>query len=315
MSPDSLLLWMSARREGSWQQFRTAVEELHVGDGDPADAEDDDAPDQFALPLYQSLRLNLQRLGHAEFFAGAGDTDWRVTPPSLAITPRTDGWFGVLAGARSSRLLELVKDAATSTQSTVLSLPDCPNQFLFASGAQEDLVTLAERAGLLLQRDAPAALLTCLPPIDDPSVRSPFPMPFGAEWRVDRFSPETFRWHSASRDQALSASSGLFRFSLHHQRYVLFCSRGSAFRVPGPVGKFLVLRRRRMHVIRYDRIGRRLTVPASCRPPFLIERALILCSGSLPSYESAGRTGVLAYVEIPESIAAIAMSLLRQEPR
>ena len=29
MSADALLLWMSARRQGSWQQFRAAVEELH----------------------------------------------------------------------------------------------------------------------------------------------------------------------------------------------------------------------------------------------------------------------------------------------
>ena len=97
MSANALLLWMSARREGSWQQFRTAVEELHLGESNDLEGEGDDAPDQFALPLYQTLRFNLQRLGHAEFFAGAGNSDWRVTPPSLAVTQharlaRDCGW-------------------------------------------------------------------------------------------------------------------------------------------------------------------------------------------------------------------------------
>src|SRR5258708_33608088 len=84
MSANALLLWMSARRQGSWQQFRTAVEELHLDESNDIEGEGDDAPDQFALPLYQTLRLNLQRIGHGEFFAGAGGADWRGTPPSPA---------------------------------------------------------------------------------------------------------------------------------------------------------------------------------------------------------------------------------------
>src|SRR4051794_22880806 len=87
MSANSLLLWMSARRCGSWAQFRAAVEELHLRVDVEAEGEADDSPDQFALPLYQTLRFNFQRVGHAEFFGGAGDgAEWRVTPPAVAIT-------------------------------------------------------------------------------------------------------------------------------------------------------------------------------------------------------------------------------------
>jgi hypothetical protein len=95
----------------------------------------------------------------------------------------------------------------------------------------------------------------------------------------------------------------------------LFCTSGAVFRVPGQVGKYLVLRRRRHQVLRYDVDTRSLVVPASCRPPFLIERALILCSGSPPSYEGAQRRGTLSYSEIPEQIAAVAAALLRQRLR
>lgn len=313
MSANTLLLWMSARRQGSWQQFRAAVEELHIGENDDVDGEDDDDADQFALPLYQKLRFNLQRLGHAEFFAGADGADWRVTPPSLAVTQHARGPLGILAGARSPSFLQRLHAAVAPADLETLTFPGYPDQILVTANDQGGVAAVAERAGLLLQRDAPAALLASLPAIDDVSVRHPAQLPFGAGWRIDGFSSEHLSWRSATLDEAASASGGLFRFALRHQRYVLFCREGSAYRVPAQVGKYLVLRRRQRQVLRYDVQGGSLAVRASCRPPFLVERALILCSGSPPSYESAARAGILHYAEIPEIIAVMAASLLRQE--
>ncbi len=86
MSANELLYWMSARGQGSWQQFRAAVEELHMIGGENGPGDEGDTPAE-TFPLYQTLRMNLQRLGHAEFFAGAGDQEWRITPPALAISP------------------------------------------------------------------------------------------------------------------------------------------------------------------------------------------------------------------------------------
>jgi hypothetical protein len=316
VSADALLFWMSARRQGSWQQFRTAVEELHVGESNNLGGEDDDAPDQFALSLYQTLRFNLQRQGHAEFFSGAGDGDWRVTPPSLAVTRHSRGWLGIFVGARSPVLLERLHAVVESAHVTMETqeLAAYPEQIKVVADNEGAVATVAERAGILLQRDAPSALLTSLPPIDDVSVRHPAQLPFGAEWRIDRFSSESLAWQSATIGDATAASGGLFRFSLRHQRHVLFCVRRAAFRIPGQVGKYLVLRirKRRRQVLRYDSQKATLAVPASCRPPFLIERALVLCSGgSPPSYDD----GVLHYAEIPENIAATAAALLRQELR
>jgi hypothetical protein len=313
MSANALLLWMSARRQGSWQQFRAAVEELHLGESDVLGVEDDDALDPFALPLYWTLMFNLQRLGHAEFFAGAGEADWRITPPSLAVAQHARGWLGIVAGARSRALLERLHADIGAADLETLAFPAYPDQILVAARDLGTVEAVAERTGLLLQCDAPAALLTSLPPIDDPCVRYPTQMPFGAGWRIDRFSSDDLGWRSATLDDAAVASGGLFRFSLRHQRHMLFCARGAAFRIPGQVGKYLVLRtrKRRRQVLRYDGQKRTLAVPASCRPPFLVERALVLCSGAPPSYEG----GLLQYSEIRESIAGIAAALLRQELR
>jgi hypothetical protein len=316
MSANELLLWMSARRQGSWQQFRSAVEELHMADGDPQGGAEEDTADQYALPLYQTLRLNLQRLGHAEFFAGAGDSDWRVTPPSLAVTQHARGWLGIVAGARSPRQLQRLKDAAAPTELETLSPPACPEQLRIVASDPRTLAGIAQRAGLLLQHDAPAAILMSLPSVDDPAVRRQADLPFGADWKIEQWSASDLGWRAATRDEAPSSSGGLFRFSLRHQRHVLFCSRGAAFQVPGQVGKYAVLRRWRRRILRYDAVLQRLSVPASCRPPFLVERALILCSGSPPSYEAGSAApGILNYSDVPEAIASLATALLRQDLR
>lgn len=318
MSANDLLLWMSARRQGSWQQFRAAVEELHMADsaGDPQGGAEEDTADQYALPLYQELRLNLQRLGHAEFFAGAGESDWRVAAPSLAVTQHARGSLGVVAGARSLRLLQRLEEIAAPTELETLSPPACPDQLRIVASDPRTLAGIAQRAGLLLQHDAPAAILMSLPPIDDPAVRRRADLPFGADWRIEQWSASELGWRAATRDEALSTSGGLFRFSLRHQRHVLLCSKGAAFQVPGQVGKYIVIRRRRRRILRYDAVHRRLSVPASCRPPFLVERALILCSGLPPSYEAGSvATGVLHYSDVPEAIASLASALLRQELR
>ena len=87
MTGNLLLLWMSARQNGSWQQFRSAIERLNAqADADPDAGQ---VTENLEFPLHQQLRFNLQRLGHAEFFAvDKVITKWRVAPPVLATTPR-----------------------------------------------------------------------------------------------------------------------------------------------------------------------------------------------------------------------------------
>lgn len=317
MSANSLLLWMSARLRGSWAQFRAAVEELRLGTDGEVVSEGDDAPDQFSLPLYHIIRFNLQRVGHAEFFAGAGEeAEWRVTPPALAITRHSRGWLGTLAGARSLPLIDRLRSASIGhgVELTQVAHPSYPDQLLIKAEKREALIDVAKQAGIFLQDDAPSALLASLPPVDDPRVRYHSPLPFGSEWRIEQFFADDLAWRSATLADARAASAGLFRFSLRHQRQVLFCRKGVAANVPVQVGKYLVLRRRRLQVLRYDTPNRLLTVPARCRPPFLIERGLIMCSGSPPSYKSdASRGYFLEYSEVPADIAAMAAALLRQE--
>src|SRR5206468_3847860 len=102
--------------------------------------------------------------------------------------------------------------------------------------------------------------------------------------------------------------SGLFRFVMKHQRLYYLRWRRCSYRVPVQVGKYAVMRRRR-GILRFDAERGLLSALAIFRPPLLIERALVLCSGHLPHFEvSSGR---LEYLDVNRDIALLAAQLLR----
>jgi hypothetical protein len=310
MSTNELLVWMSARGQGSWQQFRAAVEELQLAEGNGSQGTEDDSPAMSVVPRYQILRLNFERLGHAEFFAGASPSGWRVTPPTLAAAEGQNGWRATLVGARTPKLLQRLNDATEKYSLQTTRLDDYPDQIVISNANADALALLARRAGLLFQHSAPLAILTNLPAIDDPSLRQSAELPIGSEWVVERFSISTGRWINATRQDA-EKSSGLFRFSLNYRRVIVFCSHGRAFQLPTSIAKYLLLFRRRRRVLQYNLSSRILSIPATYRPPLLIERALILCAAVPPSYET--QTGHLHYAEISRSVGELATALLRQE--
>lgn len=77
MTANELLLWLSAHKQGSWPQFRGAVEEFDLAQ------DDSQAADDGALPLHQRVQQNLERLGHVEFDAAGCENGWRIVPPVL----------------------------------------------------------------------------------------------------------------------------------------------------------------------------------------------------------------------------------------
>jgi hypothetical protein len=179
-----------------------------------------------------------------------------------------------------------------------------------------ELADAGTLAGLHVQPDAPRALLGCVPAVDDPIIRRRAEMPIGADWRIERFDALAPGWKASTRAEVDGGRRGLYRFLLAHRRQILFSDGRSAFEVPPSVGKLLVARRRRLKVIRYDALNRTLCLPSIFRPPLLVERALVLCSGRPPAYEArAEASGLLTYPDIPADVAGLAASVLRQELR
>jgi hypothetical protein len=310
---DDLLLWLSARKQGTWEQFKGAAEALHAPDDESAQedavsAEEERGRD--ALPLYQRLRLNLERLGHAEFFARDCEDGWRVAPPVLAMQEHAGNCTGILCGARSRRLLARFDAAAAGKAVLQTEVQEGAPLVHRVAAGRSALVSLAAETGTHLQVDAPMAILCSLPAVSDRLLRRPQELPLGPDWRVDRFSGETLGWSESGREEALRACEGVFRFRCRYEWRHFLCVRGKAYELPGQIAKYVLLRHRRK-VLAYDREALTLTLPAVCRPPPLFDRALVLCTGRLPSFNGQAKT--LTYTGIPPIMAQVAARLLCQE--
>ncbi len=309
MKANDLLLWLSARREGSWQQFRAAVEELHSDDGETGAEDNDD------FPLHQQLRLDLERLGHVEFFARDCEKGWRVAPPTLAAHLVQGGVRGVLCGARSPALRERVLRAAEKLSCEMPDSPGVPEVIRLVAVDAPTLIAVTSKASVHFQADAPLAILSHLPACDPPSRGSKqAEFPVGVDWDIHEFDESNLTWRKTDRRQALSARAGMFRFLFRYQRprYFLRWTR-STYELPRAIAIYTLLRRSRRNLLRYNASARALRFPAICRPPQLLERALVLCSGLPPVYDTA--TASLTYADVPLEIASFAAELLRQPLR
>ena len=320
MSVNKLLTWMSARGSGSWAQFRAAVEELDV---DSCDAEDDaeNRADATAsdLPVYHSVRFALERLAHIEFYSSATRAYWRVVPTTLAVHQEDDQWVGIFCGARPPDLQYRIGRGQFELEAQPAR--GMPDRIRLMATDLAAIETASSAAGVHIQLMAPVCLLAAIPPVDDSRSRFRVDAPTVPGWTIERFLTSTLRWtvkdhpnerHLEYRD-VHGCRTGLFRFRLNYQRFHYLRWRGATYGVPVQVGKYAVLQQRRVRgLLHYDTARSLLTVPVSCRPPLLVERGLILCTGLLPSFDR--NTGRLQYA-VPQRVARLAAGLLRQEIR
>ena len=311
MTPNELLLWLSARKEGSWPQFRSAVESLDLT------GNNDEAEEGFSLPLHQRVRFNLERLAHTEFDTAECENGWRVVPPTLALSQSGMMTTGILCGARTPKLLERIERCANGLIVERMSYPDCPDIFRVQAPETKILVELAKQAGILCQPDAPAALLSHVPAVDAMKGWRREPLPStGRDWEVKEFVIErkVMKWRKIElQDANVAGAEGLFCVTRFQMPQYFLREGGETIRLPGAIGKYRILSHRRRRVLKYDRRARKLSLPAIIRPPLLTERALILCSGFPPSIHIAYNRRILTYRDVPEEIAGMTAEVLRQD--
>jgi hypothetical protein len=310
MTPNELLLWLSARKEGSWSQFRGAVERLDLAD---TDEEEGDT----SLPLHQRVRFNLERLGHLEFGTAESESAWRVVPPTLAIFQSDTSATAVLCGARTPKLLKSFAKGSNGLCFEQASHTDCPDIVRIHGTAAESLREFAQREEILSQLDTPTVLLSHLPRIDAIKAwrREPLPQ-MGKDWDVKEFIIERkmMKWRATTlQDANASSAQGLFCFTRFQMPQYFLREGKETIRLPGAIGKYYILFRRRRSVLRYDRKQRLLTLPAIARPPLLTERGLILCSGFPPAISVTYGRRMLTYRDIPEEVVGITAESLRQD--
>ena len=310
MSLDNLLLWLSATGRGSWPQFRSAVERLHIeAPNDSLDYDDGQLQESRGsdLPLYQHARYAMERLAHVEFFSSERETGWRVVPPTIAL----QGEHALLCGARSPEILNGLRNSPEFDVSISTSRGG-PSRICLLGATPRIIAERARAHGFHVQDTNSLTILACLPAARDVRSWAPFPIPATSGWTVHRFSASRLQWTEDSQAKAAKVTRGLFRFQLGFQRIYFLRWRKRTYRVNVQVGKYAIMRRR-AGLLQYDGHDRTFSVPMICRPPPLIERALVLCSGQLPAVNLETRR--LNYSNIPSQVVRTASQLLGQEAR
>jgi len=291
---NDLLLWMSARRFGSQQSLRARIAEFE--------------PRGLRVPgRHWQVEWNLSKLGHAEFGAAADQAGWRIAPPALATGDFGGPCCAVLCGARTPRILELLTAQEAPVAVSLRAQPSAPDRVSVCTPEPWGLAELAARIGLPLQWNAPLAILMAAAP---PKLLSldKVTMPLGG-WTVSRFSKSKLDWDDSSAREATSAAAGLFRFRADRQPTVYVLVEDHVPYACDPAnGKFRILRRRN-RALYYDHPSKELAIKVTCRPPELVERALVLCSGELPKI----RDGNILYSNVALAVAARAADFLGQQ--
>ena len=312
MRLDHLLLWLSAKGNGSWAQYRGAVEVLLSDQtNESRDSNEEKAGsgvNHSVLPVHQQICLELQRLGHVEFsWNEQGQGSWRVVPPTIALLPnRRDK--GILCGARSPELparLDALEDIKVERTERAW-MP----QRMTVQGKPAAVARAATQTGCLVQENAANAILSAVPSVREQAAWWRTGIPETSGWTVQRFSSTKLQWVDASANDAKTIRNGFFRFVMKHQRFYCLRRDGRSYKVPVQVGKYAV-RRRKRGLLAYDSASGLFSVPPIFRPPLLIERALVLCSGFLPEFDSTSRR--VTYAGVPTDVARLAAQLLRQE--
>lgn len=292
---NELLAWMSAKHSGSLAMLRGRTSELW-----PA------TRPLSGVPQHREAMWNLSKLGHAEFGAAAEPLYWRVAPPVLAMPGEGLALCGIVCGARLPSLLTRLRNAFGSENVCEDQQDAAPDRILVRSETHQELKRGVSLAGLTLQKDAPAAMLAAVAPGSSIEFEE-VTMPVGMGWNVQRFSKSRLGWVGSDVAEAGSWRDGLFRFRGDYQTIYILREDGTSFSCPPAVGKFRVLKRKNRACF-FDVDAGAAMFPVSCRPPELIERALVLCSGKLPKIAD----GFIAYGFVSRRIAAAVASLLGQ---
>ncbi len=288
---NELLYWMSARRAGAVQSFRSRVAELGAQGADGS--------------YRRTVEWNLSKLAHAEFAPAAGSDGWRVAPPVLAAGDRTGRCSAVLCGARTPLLFARLLGAAGADRIRVAPQAWGPDIAEVSADSALQLEAIATASGIRLQWNAPLALLACCVP-PKRLVLQPAEIPIGG-WTVAQFDKATLGWVGSTQQAASSARFGLFRFRSDYATAYVVIEEGQAWACEPASGKYRILKRKN-RALSYSSADDVLSIHAGCRPPALIERALVLCSGGLPRYDG----GRLIYSRVDVPVAAAVAAVLDQ---
>ena len=254
---------------------------------------------------------DLSALGHLDIEldpATLRPRSWSIAPPTLAMT---SSGTAVLCGARIPSLTEAICEDARSLGAEIVDeLSARGLRTIGIKGLPVDDVHLlasvvsTDQADVGVSVQPALQILDNLPPVSE--IASELPetqLPAGVD--VWRWAPESRKWTEVEKVGEL----GVFRFRTSPARFGFRrASDSSGMRtVDSRLGKLLAAVEDGVSPVAYDPGTARLFAARGAQLPGLYERAIVLCSGHLPT-DVDGLA--VAYREVPETVARLLWSKL-----
>lgn len=315
---DQLLTIISARRKLTWNSFRDAFDVIHmtalntgVGLDRPVD-----------LLRLRSLR-RFSELGHVELFPIDSPSAVAVAPSALIRIPVRGLPTAVFAGARPmdtpARLQRACavfgSNAATVIDAQYSSQAYAPEFIAIQANDGETLARVAHNLQIPYVSPPPAwTLLHASVSVAQYETSLEWNSDRDLDWLRKDFDSRglSFRSRNEGAEVYLSTfTHPITRRTIHRIR----CGDSAAL-VDRDWGRWLLLSKLGVGVIRYDPALQRVGIPSTVPLPYLLARALTLFTGRAPSFVQPtgdGSAGIDVYSNIPLEAAEYLSQQLGQQ--
>ena len=319
---DRLLYVLSAKQEMSWTAFKSAFGSLYTSIANVSDLEKQNIKNK-RLEVVRSL----ESLGHCDFdFIG---NRVYVAPPALVRLPCAGFPQAVLAGARSPQTLEQIKDICNSLGNhiKVESQPDdilslIPRRITVQVEDIEELRKIADSLKIHFKEN-PAAweILNFSSSLQDYLATCKWSRDTELNWQRQTFNTNSLQFDSP-QDTETNIRLSQYKNPKRNTQNYYFWRDGQSTEIDRDWGRYAVLSAKHINILVYDKRKFMMVVPIGAKLPFLLERALTLCSGwYVPEYRE--RIDFLAkllpkvkgfslFQAIPPQIAEMAAAKLSQ---
>ncbi len=285
---NKLLLWLSARGNGTWQDFISACQQLRL-----------DEPRR----ILRRLRL----LGHIE--TSPDGQKWSVAPTAIVDIAHGQG---ILCGARTSALIKHLR-VVTSTEIANQPSAAAPERIAINSTDANSLIHVLHEQDHSVENagEASCKLSAALPKLNQwkaslYSLQGILSTQYNLRWFDGRhFIPREFDEFSGfyqlfplDESQLQPGVAQLLpRYSLYFDKETQGWLQGDWYGL-----RYLALQANGVScTAHYDLASRRLAIPVNHRWPEIYERALVLASGWLPTQS----LGWLIYENVDRALADV----------
>jgi hypothetical protein len=283
---ERLLYWLSALGAGSWESFKKTCQSLEL-----------------AEPRRILRRLKL--LGHLE--SSADGSKWSISPIALVkVSSPSEFQEFVLCGQRSLKLVQKLEQLTTVTSINQRDAPPCIHLQLAHSKNVSYLIEQITEFSLIDAGESSSQLANILQNIDtwQQNLRNlQGIVPSSYEWKyfdgndfVDCISPkETGMYQLSPREINNSFTRTLF-YDQPNDKWL----QGDWYGL-----RFLALYHNQdiSCIVHYNKTTESLEIPLDQRWPEIYERALVLASGLLPTYQRTEQGLWLVYKRISPKLA------------